>query len=137
MSSSLVELGLAADGSMQVPAGSDYDKAGWFSEGPEPGQLGPAVIAGHVDSKAGPSVFFRLRDVRAGDQVLVERTDRRTLRFVVESSRQYPKAELPTDDVFGPLPWPALRLITCGGSFDRAARSYTDNIVVTARLVGA
>ena len=137
VSSPLVELGLAADGSMQVPAGADYDKAGWFTEGPEPGQLGPAVIAGHVDSKAGPSVFFRLRDVHAGDHVLVDREDGRTLRFVVESSHQYPKAELPTNDVFGPLPWPALRLITCGGAFDRSSRSYTDNIVVTARLAGA
>jgi sortase (surface protein transpeptidase) len=137
VSAPLVELGLEPDGSMQVPDGRDYDKPGWFTEGPEPGQLGPAVIAGHVDSRTGPSVFYRLRELRAGDQVLVERADGRTLRFEVESTRQYPKAELPTDDVFGPVPWPALRLITCGGAYDRRARSYTDNIVVTTRLLGA
>jgi len=136
VSAPLIELGLRPDGSMQVPSGRDFDKPGWFTEGPEPGQLGPAVIAGHVDSRRGPSVFYRLRELRAGDQVLVERADGRTLRFEVESSRQYPKAALPTDDVFGPVPWPALRLITCGGAFDRAARSYTDNIVVTTRLLG-
>ena len=137
VSSPLVRLGLAPDGTMQVPEGDAYDRPGWFTEGPEPGQLGPAVIAGHVDSRTGPSVFYRLRDLGRGDKVLVRRSDGRTLRFEVESSKQYPKAELPTEDVFGPVPWPALRLITCGGAFDRKARSYTDNIVVTTRLVGA
>jgi Sortase domain len=137
VSAPLVRLGLEADGSMQVPDGAVFDRPGWFTEGPEPGQLGPAVIAGHVDSRTGPSVFYRLRDLRPGDRVLVRRADGRTLRFEVESSRQYPKADLPTRDVFGPVPWPALRLITCGGAFDRASRSYTDNIVVNTRLVGA
>jgi sortase (surface protein transpeptidase) len=137
VSSPLIRLGLEPDGAMQVPEGAAFDRPGWFTEGPEPGQLGPAVIAGHVDSRSGPSVFYRLRDLRPGDEVLVRRVDGRTLRFEVESSKQYPKAELPTEDVFGPVPWPALRLITCGGAFDRKARSYTDNIVVTTRLVGA
>jgi hypothetical protein len=137
VSSPLVRLGLEADGSMQVPKGDDYDRPGWFTEGPEPGQLGPAVIAGHVDSRTGPSIFYRLRDLKPGAKVLVHRDDGRTLRFEVESSKEYPKAGLPTEDVFGPVPWPALRLITCGGAFDRRARSYTDNIVVTSRLVGA
>jgi hypothetical protein len=133
----LVQLGLQPDGAMEVPEGSDYDRAGWFTEGPEPGQLGPAVIAGHVDSKTGPSVFFRLRELRPGDQVTVRRADNRVLRFRVEAVRQYPKSELPTDDVFGPLPWPALRLITCGGTFDRRAGSYRDNLIVSTRLEGA
>ena len=137
MRTSLIQLGLERDGTMQVPEGDSYDRAGYFTGGPEPGQLGPAVIAGHVDSRSGPSVFFRLRELRTGDEVRVRRADGRTLRFTVEQSRRYPKAQLPTDDVFGPVPWPALRLITCGGSFDRRARSYHDNIVVSTRLDGA
>jgi hypothetical protein len=137
ISATLVQLGLSADGTMQVPAGRDYDRPGWFTGGPEPGQLGPAVIAGHVDSKSGPSIFYRLRELRAGDLVRVQRADGRTLRFVVDQVDRYPKADLPTDKVFGPVPWPALRLITCGGAFDRGSGHYIDNIVVSTRLQGA
>jgi hypothetical protein len=133
----VITLGLAADGTMEVPDGGDYDRAGWYTEGPQPGQLGPAVIAGHVDSRTGPSVFYRLRELRAGDLVTVRRADDRVLRFRVEGIRQYAKSALPTDDVFGPVPWPALRLITCAGTFDREAGSYRDNLVVSTRLEGA
>lgn len=132
----VVPLGLQADGSMQVPEGADYDRAGWFRLGPEPGALGPAVIAGHVDSRTGPSVFVRLHELRAGDQVHVQRADGRRLTFTVETVREYPKTGFPTEAVFGPVRAPALRLVTCGGEFDRAARSYRDNIVVSARLAG-
>jgi sortase family protein len=131
-SSRLVELGLERDGTMEVP--EDFDRAGWFTEGPQPGQVGPAVIAGHVDSKSGPAVFYRLRELRKGDQIMVERADGRTLRFVVERRDQFPKDSFPTEAIFGPVPWPALRLITCGGSFDHSKRSYRDNIIVSARL---
>jgi hypothetical protein len=131
-SSRLIELGLEADGTMEVP--KDYDLAGWFTPGPQPGQVGPAVIAGHVDSKTGPAVFYRLRELRKGDEIKVERADGRTLTFVVEGRAQFPKDRFPTETIFGPVPWPALRLITCGGSFDRSAGSYRDNIIVSARL---
>jgi Sortase domain len=130
----LLRLGLEADGSMQVPV--DFDRAGWFAKGPTPGQVGPAVIAGHVDSRTGPAVFYRLRELRAGDTVQVERADGTRLRFVVEDARRYPKTSFPTAAVFGPAPWAALRLVTCGGDFDRSARSYRDNLVVFARLAG-
>jgi len=130
----LLRLGLEADGSMQVPV--DFDRAGWFAKGPTPGQVGPAVIAGHVDSRTGPAVFYRLRELRAGDTVQVERADGTRLRFVVEDARRYPKTSFPTAAVFGPAPWAALRLVTCGGDFDRSARSYQDNLVVFARLAG-
>ena len=100
VSSPLVRLGLNRDGTMQVPA--DFQVAGWFTGAPQPGQLGPAVIAGHVDSHTGPAVFYRLRDLR------------------------------PDDQVFGATTTPALRLITCAGDFDRAQRSYHDNLVVSA-----
>jgi sortase (surface protein transpeptidase) len=131
----LVRLGLEPDGAMEVP--DDFGRAGWFAEGPAPGQVGPSVIAGHVDSKTGPAVFYRLRQLRPGDPVVVERADGTRLRFVVESTRSYPKAGFPTADVFGPVPSAALRLITCAGDFDRARGSYRDNLVVFARLAGA
>jgi sortase (surface protein transpeptidase) len=130
----LVRLGLEADGGMQVPA--DFGRAGWFTEGPAPGQVGPSVIAGHVDSRTGPAVFYRLRELRPGQAILVERADGSRLRFVVEQARSYPKEEFPTAAVFGPVPEAALRLITCAGDFDRARGSYRDNLVVFARLAG-
>jgi hypothetical protein len=128
----LERLGLEPDGGMQVPA--DFGRAGWFVEGPTPGQVGPAVIAGHVDSHTGPAVFYRLRELRSGDAVTVERADGARLRFLVEQVRSYSKASFPTAAVFGPAPSAALRLVTCGGEFDRQHGSYHDNLVVFARL---
>jgi hypothetical protein len=130
----LVRLGLEPDGGMAVP--EDFGRAGWFAGGPAPGEAGPAVIAGHVDSRTGPAVFYRLRELRPGQAVLVERADGTRLRFVVEQARSYPKAAFPTAAVFGPVPSAALRLITCTGDFDRARGSYRDNLVVFARLAG-
>jgi sortase (surface protein transpeptidase) len=117
---------------MEVP--EDFGRAGWFAGGPAPGRPGPAVIAGHVDSMKGPAVFYRLRDLRPGDEVRVERADGARLRFVVDTTRSFPKAGFPTSTVFGPTPEAALRLVTCAGSFDRARGSYRDNLVVFARL---
>jgi LPXTG-site transpeptidase (sortase) family protein len=130
VSSPLVRLGLLADGTMEVPR--DYGVAGWFTGAPEPGQLGPAVIAGHVDSRTGPAVFYRLRDLRPGDQIRVVRADGRVVRFEVESLARYPKREFPDEEVFGATTTPSLRLITCAGDFDRSRRSYRDNLVVSA-----
>jgi sortase (surface protein transpeptidase) len=134
VSSRLVRLGLAADGTMEVPG--DDDLAGWFSGGPMPGQDGPAVIAGHIDSKTGPAVFSRLGDLRPGDTVRVRRADGAWLAFEVTGTARYPKAKFPTEAVFGPVPGPVLRLVTCGGAFDRASGHYLDNLVVTARPAG-
>jgi Sortase domain len=131
VSSRLVRLGLNADGTMEVPR--DYGLAGWFTGGAMPGQDGPAVISGHVDSRTGPAVFYRLRELRAGDRVRVRRADGRWLAFRVTGSARYAKAEFPTGAVFGPVTGPVLRLITCGGAFDRDRGSYLDNLVVTAR----
>jgi sortase (surface protein transpeptidase) len=130
----MARLGLEADGAMQVPA--DFGRAGWFAEGPAPGQVGPSVIAGHIDSRTGPGVFHRLRELRPGQVVLVERADGSRLRFVVEQARSFPKDRFPTGAVFGPVPSAALRLITCGGDVDRARGSYRDNLVVFAGLAG-
>ena len=129
----LLRLGLDPDRSMEVPG--DFDLAGWFAGGPAPGQPGPAVIAGHVDSRTGPAVFYRLRELRAGDDIEVTRADGTRLRFVVDTTRSFPKARFPTDVVFGPTPAAELRLVTCAGTFDRGRGSYRDNLVVFARLM--
>jgi len=94
------------------------------------------VIAGHVDSRTGPAVFYRLRELRPGGQIQLQRADGTRLRFVVDSTRSFPKDRFPTDVVFGPTPAAELRLVTCAGSFDRARGRYRDNLVVFARLVG-
>jgi Sortase domain len=130
VSSRLVRLGLNADGTMEVPR--DYDLAGWFTGGAMPGQDGPAVISGHVDSKSGPAVFYRLRDLRRGDRIRVQRAAGDWLVFEVAGTARYAKAAFPTDAVFGPVTGPVLRVITCGGDFDRASGHYLDNVVVTA-----
>jgi len=128
--STLVPLRLDRAGALRAPA--DFGHAGWYVGGPTPGDPGPAVIAGHVDSRAGPAIFFRLRDLHPGDAVMVTRSDRRTARFRVVQVQRYPKNAFPTQQVYGPTPDRALRLITCGGSFDYARRSYRDNVVVYA-----
>jgi hypothetical protein len=134
VSSRLIRLGLNPDGTMEVPR--DYGLAGWFTGGAMPGQDGPAVISGHVDSKSGPAVFYRLRDLRRGDAVRVRRADGRWLAFEVTGTARYAKAAFPTEAVFGPVTGPVLRLITCGGAFDRASGHYLDNVVVTAIPTG-
>jgi sortase (surface protein transpeptidase) len=132
VSSALVRLGLNPDGTMEVPG--DYGVAGWFTGGPVPGDTGPAVIAGHVDSRSGPAIFYRLGALRSGDTIRILRADGTTARFVAHSVDRYPKRAFPTQAVFGPEPDPVLRLITCGGRFDRARGSYVDNVIVTAHL---
>jgi Sortase domain len=126
----LERLRLDADRSLEAPA--DYQRAGWFAGGPAPGDQGPAVIVGHVDSYRGPGVFFRVRDLRPGEEVVVTRADGTAVRFVVDAVEQYAKDAFPADRVYGDTPGAELRLITCGGAFDRAARSYRDNVVVFA-----
>ncbi len=132
----LLQLGQAADGSLEVPQpGPHYDEAGWYRYSPTPGALGPAVIAGHVDSAAnGPSVFFRLGGLHRGDAVLVTRADGSVARFTVDDVRRYGKKRFPNKLVYGNTDHAALRLITCGGAFDRATGHYTDNVIVLASL---
>jgi sortase (surface protein transpeptidase) len=133
--SPLIDLGLREDRTLEVPA--DGTTAGWFTGSPAPGQIGPAVIAAHVDWDHRPGVFFRLRDLERGDEVVVDRQDGSTARFEVLEVEQYPKDAFPTERVYGDIDHAGLRLITCGGEFDRAARSYRDNVVVYAGLVGS
>ena len=131
----LIDLGLRADGTLEVPP--DGTTAGWFTGSPTPGQRGPAVLAAHVDWDRKPGVFAGLRDLERGDEVAVDRSDGTTARFTVLAVEQYPKDRFPTERVYGDVDHAGLRLITCGGAFDRTARSYRDNVVVYAGLVGA
>ncbi|WP_020635031.1 class F sortase [Amycolatopsis alba] len=126
----LIPLALGAAGELQPPG--RFSDVGWYEGGPVPGDPGPAVLAAHVDSRSGPAPFFRLRDLRSGDEVRVTRSDGADVVFRVDSVQRYPKSEFPTQAVYGPAPGNALRLITCGGSFDPAKRSYRDNVVVYA-----
>lgn len=125
-------LGLNPDGTLEVP--TDYQRAGYFTGRSMPGATGPAVIAAHVDSKTGPAVFYRLRDLEPGDEVTVIRADGSEVVFLVDRLEQHPKDAFPTDAVYGPTPGPTLRLITCGGSFDRSSGHYRDNLVAFAHL---
>jgi Sortase domain len=118
----------------ELSAPDDPSRAGWYTAGVVPGDQGPAVIGGHVDSRRGPGVFFRLRTLRPGDLVDVNRSDGRSVRFAVIAVALYPKDAFPTDAVYGPTSGPELRLVTCGGTFDRSVRSYEDNVVVDAVL---
>jgi LPXTG-site transpeptidase (sortase) family protein len=136
VSSELITLGLNPDGTLAVPQpGPDYDKAAWFDGSPRPGDTGPAVIEGHVDSaENGPSVFYELGALAVGDRVEVTREDGTVVAFEVYEVRVVPKHDFPTLEVYGNTEAPELRLITCGGPFDSAAGSYEDNVVVFASL---
>jgi Sortase domain len=132
VSTRLERLGRAKDKTVEVP--SEWGVAGWYAFGPRPGDPGSAVMLGHVDSKRGPAVFYRLRELRRGDQVQVTRADRSRVRFTVERIDQYDKDRFPTDDVYYPTLRPTLRLVTCGGPFDRATGHYRANVIVFATL---
>jgi hypothetical protein len=125
----LETLHLGKAGELDPP--KDFGKAGWYADGTAPGEVGPAVLAGHVDTKRGPAVFYRLRELEEGDRIEVVR-DGRTVTFTVSSTAWYPKNAFPTGQVYGPTPDSQLRLITCGGVFDHRLRSYRANLVVYA-----
>lgn len=128
----IIDLGLTSTGELEVP--KDAVTTGWFTGSPAPGEVGPAVLAAHVDYNHVPGTFNRLKDLDAGDEALVRRADGSTAVFTVYRVAHYPKSAFPTDEVYGDTVGPELRLITCGGEFDRATRNYEDNIVAYARL---
>ena len=132
--SALMDLGLKSDGTMAVPPRAF--PAGWFTGGPTPGELGPAIIVGHVDLN-GPGVFYKLRNLKPGDQVAVTRKDGSTPVFRVTRVDRFPKDRFPTSLVYGNIDHAGLRLITCGGSFNRATGHYDDNFVAFADLVAS
>lgn len=131
-SGSLISVGLNADGSVQVPA--NYLQAGWYQKGPAPGEQGSAVILGHVDSYKGTGVFFTLKNTKRGDMIDVTRADGKTAHFKVTDVRMYLKSQFPDQLVFGPRGGATLQVVTCGGQFDKVAKSYESNVVVYSSL---
>lgn len=131
------QVGIAPDGSIGVPDAGRAQEAGWYDQGPTPGQYGPAVIVGHVDTTTGPAVFHHLKEVRAGDRVEVTREDGSVAIFEVNEVERFDKEKLPADEIYGDFSRPSLRLITCGGRWVGGATGYADNVVVFASLVRA
>ncbi len=136
VSAPVMQLGLNADKTIQVPPLANANLAGWYKYGPSPGQPGPAVIVGHIDSAAsGGEVFYRLRDMTKGQLIYVTLADGKTETFAVYGLQQAPKTDFPTARVYGHTRDAELRLVTCGGTFNPAAGSYESNIIVYAHLV--
>jgi sortase (surface protein transpeptidase) len=129
----LIRLGVTRAGTLQVPKSTAV--AGWYTGSPRPGAIGSAVIAGHIDSYRGPGVFFRLRLLHPADRIYVRRADGTLALFRVTAVRTYLKDHFPTQAVYGPAPGAQLRVITCGGTFDRALGSYLSNVIVFATEV--
>ncbi|HEY9522304.1 MAG TPA: class F sortase, partial [Thermopolyspora sp.] len=132
----LSTVGVTKARAIQVPPLSRPQVAAWYRYGPVPGELGPAVIVGHVNTRRGPAVFGRLRELKRGDKIQVLRSDGVTTEFTVDGVEQVGKSTFPTSRVYGNARVAALRLITCGGVFNAKAHSYTDNIIVYATLSG-
>jgi LPXTG-site transpeptidase (sortase) family protein len=131
----VMEVGTNADGTVQVPPLDVHNLTGWYRYGPAPGQRGPAVILGHVDSLTGISVFYYLKDLHAGDKVYVRLADGKVATFAVDGVQKVDKDAFPTASIYGKAGYPSLRLITCGGPFDKATGHYVDNIIVYAHLI--
>ena len=131
----VMKVGREADGTVQVPPLAEHNLTGWYEYGPAPGQRGPAVILGHVDSTTGISVFYYLKNMHAGDTVYVTLADGKVAAFAVDGLQRVAKDAFPTASVYGKAGYPSLRLVTCGGPFDKATGHYVDNIIVYAHLI--
>ena len=127
------QVGLTPDNAMDVPKG--YDTVGWYNLGARPGQLGSAVMTGHVDSTTGPAIFWRLREVRPGDEVIVVGEDGVERRFIVRETASYPYDDAPIERIFAATEQVSLNLITCTGTFDRRSQNYDQRLVVYTTLV--
>ena len=129
----VIRLGLAPDGSVQVPPVTAHDRAGWYRHSPTPGQVGPSVILGHVTvGSYGDGVFRRLDRLRRGDRIVARLENGTAAEFAVDAVRKVAKADFPADEVYGNVDRPELRLITCGGP--RTGNGYLDNVIVFATL---
>lgn len=128
------QVGKNTDGSMETP-GVLENITGWYKFSPTPGEVGPAIIVGHVDSYEGPSVFWRLREVKPGEVIEIMREDGKNAKFRVDSLKQFDQANFPTTEVYGNVNNPQLRLITCGGTFNKTTGQYTANTVVFASYI--
>lgn len=126
-------LTLNTDKTVSVP--DNYTQVGWYSGGAAPGEVGPAVILGHVDSVSGPAVFYSLGQVKVGDRVTITRSDESVATFEITALNRYPQSNFPTLDVYGKTDYPALRLVTCTGIYDHGNQRYSHNLVVYGKLL--
>lgn len=133
VSADIIELGKNSDGSMETPG--DYTHAGWYKYSPTPGEIGPAIITGHVDNYLGPAVFFYLKDLRPGQLIDISRQDGSTAHFRVDDTKVFDQTDFPTDEVYGNIDYAGLRLITCGGLYNPLTNHYSHNTVVYASFV--
>jgi sortase (surface protein transpeptidase) len=131
----LIQLGQNEDGTLETP--TDYVHAGWYKYSPTPGEIGPAVITGHVDNYLGPAVFFYLKELQPGQPIHITREDGTVANFKVDRVELFAQDAFPTQDVYGNIDYPGLRLITCGGTFNAFTGHYNDNIVVYATFVSS
>jgi sortase (surface protein transpeptidase) len=130
----VIELGLRSDGTLEVP--TVYSEAGWWKGGGKPGRIGSTVIVGHIDNRRGPAVFYKLPKLKAGDIVTISRVKKRPVRYVIEDLGVWAKSNFPSEIIYGPTPIAELKLITCGGIFNRSTGHYTDNIIAFGRMIG-
>lgn len=135
--STLIAVAVNLEGKISVPPVSTPMQAAWYRLSPVPGDIGPAIVLGHVDGEKKPGIFYRLKELTPGDEIDIDRSDGKKLKFVVNHRDQVPKDDFPQDAVYGNSDKPQLRLITCGGVFDHAEHSYKDNIVVYADLASS
>ena len=131
----VIELGLRSNGTLEVP--TDYSETGWWKGGAKPGQIGSAVIVGHVDNRRGPAVFYKLPKLKAGDIVTVSRVKKPPVHYVIEDKGVWAKSNFPSEIVYGPTPISEIRLITCGGVFNPATGHYADNVIAFGRMIGS
>lgn len=127
------QLGLNDDGTIEVP--DSYEAVGWYQYGPTPGELGPAVVLGHVDSYQGPAVFYSLGQLTSGDKIYIDRADGSVATFIVERLERHEQDDFPTREVYSDLDYAGLRLITCSGIYSRVTKRYSHNLIVFARLL--
>jgi LPXTG-site transpeptidase (sortase) family protein len=132
VSAPVIPLGLNPDRTLEVP--TDFGDTGWFTEGPEPGETGAALIVGHLDSQAGPAVFYRLSALQPGDRIEITLKNGSTVRYVARWSKTVRKSEFPTKLVYARTKQPTLRLVTCAGELDEATGRHPDNYIVFATL---
>lgn len=130
----MIDLGLNTDGTLEVP--SNYAQTGWYTGRSTPGETGPSVVVGHVDSYSGPAVFYRLSELEVGHTIEIDRSDGLVALYRVSKTALVDKDEFPTNQVYGDTAEPTLRLITCGGDFNRSAKSYQGNLIVYAEHLG-
>jgi sortase (surface protein transpeptidase) len=133
VSAPVIALGLNPDHTLETPR--VWGETGWYKPGPEPGERGPAVVVGHVDSTTGPAVFYRLREIRRGNVITIRRSDGSSVRFRVQRVEHWPKSDFPTSRVYGHTRGAVLRLVTCSGNFNRSTGHYVDNTIVYASRV--